>query len=228
MGLITAGISQDISLALAELGGARAFVETGTYHGETTRWAATHFKRVHTIERAEALHAEAARSLADCHNVRTHLGDSRLVLPGILHQLGSAPALFWLDGHWSGGLTAGEGDECPLLDELRLLQGRTGDIILIDDARFFLAAPPGRHDPRQWPTMVEIVHALPGHGTGVYLQVIDDVIFIVPREPALMQRLTEYARGRPRAFQEPTQPVAASQADVRGVGRGWRRVLGLR
>lgn len=69
MGLITAGIPQEISLALAELGTARVFVETGTFRGETTRWASAHFESVHTIERAEALHAEASQALAAFSNV---------------------------------------------------------------------------------------------------------------------------------------------------------------
>lgn len=49
--------------------------------------------------------------------------------------------VFWLDGHWSGGFTAGEADECPLLGELNSLCARTHDIVLIDDARFLNAAP---------------------------------------------------------------------------------------
>ena len=38
----------------------------------------------------------------------------------------------------------------PLLDELQCLSERCSDIILIDDARFFLSAPLPPHDPQQW------------------------------------------------------------------------------
>ncbi|MEN9728212.1 MAG: hypothetical protein RL434_2578 [Pseudomonadota bacterium] len=226
MGIVTP-FPVDISLRLARLSGTRQFVETGTYQGQTARWAADHFDCVHTIERSQTLHAAAAQALADRPNVQAHHGDSRIVLPEVVKGLQSEPALFYLDGHWSGGVTAGKGDECPLLEELRLLRDRSGDIILIDDARLFLSTPGGRLDPAQWPTMVEIVHALPGGGADVFMQIVDDVIFVVPRQEALMDCLTAYARERPRAWSVPTPVSPSHQQAVPIKASGWRRLLGL-
>ncbi len=226
MGIVTP-FPVEISLRLAHLSGARKFVETGTYQGQTACWAAEHFECVHTIERSATLHSAAAQALADCRNVQAHHGDSRVVLPEVLKSLQSEPALFYLDGHWSGGVTAGKGDECPLLEELRLLRDRSGDIILIDDARLFLSTPGGRLDPAQWPTMVEIVRALPGGGADVFMQIVDDVIFIVPRQEALVDCLTTYARERPRAWAAPTPVSNSPQQAVPAKASGWRRLLGL-
>jgi hypothetical protein len=64
------------------------------------------------------------------------LGDSCQVLPHVLHEL-QVPALFWLDAHWSGGVT-GRGDtQTPLIEELQLVLAHPvdGHVVLVDDAR---------------------------------------------------------------------------------------------
>jgi hypothetical protein len=157
MGLVSMGVPEKIALELAALNDSTVFVETGTFHGETTRWAASHFPVVHTIERSESLHAMHSGALSRLKGVTPHLGDSRDVLPNVVAEIGDRRAVHWLDGHWSGGETAGEGDECPVLAELACLSPRTDDIILIDDARLFLCAPPPPLDPSQWPTIGDIV-----------------------------------------------------------------------
>jgi hypothetical protein len=200
MGIVTMGIPQEITIELARINGSTTFVETGTYTGGTTRWASQHFDSVHTIERAENLYKKYGVPLSQLRGVTPHLGDSRRILPEILEALGDRTAVFWLDGHWSGGETAGEHDECPLLDELGCLSDRSADIILIDDARLFLCAPPLPHDPAQWPTIVEIVQALPASGRGHFVQVVDDVIFAVPKRDALTNCLVDYAQGRSNQF----------------------------
>jgi len=200
MGIVTMGVPREITLELAELNGSVAFVETGTYAGATTRWAAGHFGRVDTIERAEIFYDAYAPELRKLAGVTAHLGDSRRLLPEILRDLGDQTTVFWLDGHWSGGQTAGEGDECPLLGELACLSHRYEDIILIDDARLFLCAPPEPLEPAQWPTLPEVLAALPDSGRRHFVQVVDDVIFAVPRDDALKDCLTGYARRRSELF----------------------------
>src|SRR5262245_10604776 len=110
--------------------------------GGTTRWAASHFRTVHTIERDEALYKQYAGELSELPGVVPHLGDCRQVLPHILSTLSTKRAMFWLDGHWAGEHTAGKDDQCPIVDELNCLAERRDDIILIDDARLFLSKPP--------------------------------------------------------------------------------------
>lgn len=202
MGMVTKGIPQQIAIDLARTNSCTIFVETGTSRGNTTRWAANHFKTVHTIERAKSLYELYREKLAKIDGVTPHLGDSRDILPKIVDGIHGERAVFWLDGHWSGGETAGEDDECPLLDELACLSSRTGDIILIDDARLFLSAPPPPHKSSYWPTIVDIVNALPVSGKKQYVQIVDDVIFIVPNEDGPRHCLLAYAQRRSHEFWE--------------------------
>lgn len=195
MGIVTAGIPGGIVTALAKAAGATVFVETGTFRGATTRWAAGRFAEVHTIEREPALHAANQAALSALPGVQAHLGDSRAVLPGIVASLGAKRAVYWLDGHWSGAGTAGEDDPCPLLDELACLASRPQDIVLIDDARLFLGAPPLPHDPARWPGIAQVLASLPGAPRAL-VQVVDDVIFSMPDEPALRSLLLAWAQMR--------------------------------
>lgn len=196
MGIVTQGIPKDIVVELARLNGATVFVETGTFHGATARWASDYFDIVHTIERAEGLYTLHGKELAQVKHVTPHLGDSRDILPSIIRGIGDRRAVYWLDGHWSGGETAGESDECPLLDELACVSSRTEDIILIDDARYFLCAPPPPYNPSQWPTIPAILNALAGSARRSFVQIVDDVIFIVPNEDSLRRHLIDYAQRR--------------------------------
>jgi hypothetical protein len=169
-------------LRLAELVGASTFIETGTFHGERAKWAAEHFKTVHTIELGVKRYNVTKAWLGPrLPNVTFHRGDSRQVLLTINH----GPAAFWLDGHWSGDDTSGEHDQCPLLGELKYVSDQ--DIVLIDDARLFLQVPFPPHDVSQWPTLQEVIAAIPA---GMFVQVIGDVIFAVPEK--LREELTRW------------------------------------
>ncbi len=192
MGLVNSGIPKDIVLQLAELSGAAVFVETGTFQGATTRWAAEVFDCVHTIELSRNLYDSYHAELDALPGVQAHFGDSATVLPQIVENMDERPGLFWLDGHWSCGETAGEQQECPILAELQTLRSRPQDLILIDDARFFLCAPPRPHNPAHWPTLVEIIDVF--RDSPRFIQVIDDVIFIIPKDLPLQEALVEYAQ----------------------------------
>lgn len=115
--------------------GLKNFIETGTYLGDTTAALAPMFSHCVTIEIAPALHERACARLKRFENVRCVLGDSAVTLPEIIARIG-APALFWLDGHASGGETFGGGND-PLFSELRAIysSGMEGNVVLIDDAR---------------------------------------------------------------------------------------------
>jgi hypothetical protein len=200
MSSVLHGIPEAIVLRLAALRGIDALVETGTFTGRTTRWAAAHFATVFTIERCERLHLAHRDALRALPGVKALGGDSREVLPGILAELADRPAVFWLDGHWSGEGTAGQGDECPVLGELELLAGREGDLILIDDARFFLCTAPLPHDASQWPGLREIMAAFGKFRRPPFVQIFDDVIFAVPDETPLRDCLIDHARVRSELF----------------------------
>lgn len=196
MGLIYPGIPKDITVRLAQLAGASTFIETGTHHAQTTKWAAEFFKTVHTIEKAQVLYDMHADTLNGMPGVTAHLGDSSDFIPKIVGSLDESPAVYWLDGHWSGGETAGEDNECPLAEELAPLKTRPQDIILIDDARFFLSVPPEPHNPSHWPTITDIALALlpEDESKKRFVQIVDDVIFVVPKDGTLDQEVIRHGR----------------------------------
>lgn len=114
----------------------RVLVETGTCVGEMARKCSKHFKQIWTIELSETLAAEAARRLATRRNVRVVCGESSVLLPQILAAI-REPVVFWLDAHYSGGVTAKGATECPLERELQIIAEHTchDHVILIDDVR---------------------------------------------------------------------------------------------
>ena len=111
------------------------------------------------------------------------VADSREGLRRIVPQL-DGPALFWLDAHWCGTdetMTAGAEDQCPLIDELSIINASPYEhVILVDDARFFLAPPPPPNELRMWPDAAATIEALKAGRTDRYVGVIDDVFIRVP------------------------------------------------
>jgi hypothetical protein len=172
VGIVHQGLPPKLATAARRAVGARTLVETGTNVGNSAALAARLFERVVTIERDRTLHTTAQERHPDLPNVEWVLGDSRDVLP--LLDL-SEPTVFWLDGHWSAGDTAGEGDECPLLDELATIGPQHA--ILIDDARLFIQPPPPPHDPGQWPTLDQVMDALKDREVAIR----EDVVVALPR-----------------------------------------------
>lgn len=162
----------------------KTFVETGTYRGETTRWAATRFNHVSSIEIDAATFEIACATLADLENVELHLGDSRTCLPDIVAEIYD-PAAFWLDAHKGGGWF-GKGDDCPILDEIDIINTCPAPtLIMIDDARGFLSPPPPPFDWQAWPDLRTILNRA-CESPARFSVVFDDVILCVPfiwREP---------------------------------------------
>ena len=82
-------------------------VETGTYLGATTKYLATQFNKVHTIELDEGLFNEVEKSFKNNKNIKCHLGDSSTILrEKIIDELNNSEydkkVFFFLDAHWSG------------------------------------------------------------------------------------------------------------------------------
>ena len=159
------------------------FVETGTYEGYTAAWAAENFRRVLTIELSEHFHRQARerfQSSEKTKNIEFIFGDSRTQLARIIEEL-ERPAIFWLDAHWSGGATYGDDDQCPLIEELRVIRrSKFDNFIFIDDARLFTSPPPPPHLPEQWSGIAAIIETLRGEKSDCYIVIVEDVIIAVP------------------------------------------------
>ncbi len=185
----------------------RFFVETGTYYGDTARWASERFERVWTTEFSEDCYKGAIERNASLSNVSFLYGDSRSLLPKILAEL-PGDALFWLDAHYSGNETYGKADECPLLGEVAIInQSTRNNAIIIDDARFFLSPPQPFHPADQWPDISSVLGAL-NSVPDRYIVILEDIIVAVPQilkptvveycqEAAFRKREERIARGIP-------------------------------
>jgi hypothetical protein len=190
---LAAALRGDLSLERA--------VETGTYLGDGAQALAEVFDSVISIELSEELHRQASASLADNSHVRLICGDSRRELVTLARD--RIPTFYFLDGHWSGGNTAGKGSECPVLDEIAGIgDGHPDDCLVIDDARLFAAAPPPPHDPKEWPTLIEVFDAVREVRQSHHITMLGDFVIAVP------------ARARPLVDEY------AGQADDRGPAAG--------
>ncbi|CAB4943471.1 MAG: hypothetical protein F2812_16840 [Actinobacteria bacterium] len=115
-----------------------AFVETGTYRGDTLALVGKLVARAISIELDERLADLARKRFSRVPQVEIITGDSAQVLPGVVDDLSNV-ALFWLDGHFSDGVTALGDQVTPIEQELRtvLRPGGVDHIVLIDDERLF-------------------------------------------------------------------------------------------
>jgi len=180
MGLVQMGPPRELILQLAERYGLRDFIETGTYHGSTSVWAASHFDNVITIEYSQKIYEETVAKHGKIQNINFIFGDSRSVLKTIVPKL-SRPAIFWLDSHWSGGKTYGKNNECPLIEEIRVINmPKCAHFLFIDDARLFTSPPPRPHRIEQWPSIDEVIESLKSGNHKYYIVIVEDVIIAVP------------------------------------------------
>jgi hypothetical protein len=188
MGIVRMGVPTELVLHLTNLRKCETFVETGTYQGGTAVWAAKRFTRVITVENSRSLYEETRAKFKEIKNIEFRFGDSRTQMAAIVQDLKSS-AVFWLDSHWCGGNSYGADDQCPILDELRILnQSDIEHFILIDDARLFLVPPPLPNQAEQWPTITDIGSLLTSGKYERYTVIFEDVILSVPMhaKPALL------------------------------------------
>jgi len=147
-------------------------VETGTYLGDMVEAQRTHFKKIYSIELSQKLFSRAKRRFKDHSHITILQGDSGVVLNKLIGEF-TQPALFWLDGHYSGGITAKAEKECPVPEELEtILKSSLPHIILIDDARLF-------NGTQDYPTIEEIKNIIEKSGISYSLEVKDDIIRII-------------------------------------------------
>ncbi|MGL5080822.1 MAG: FkbM family methyltransferase [Microcoleaceae cyanobacterium] len=192
MGLVRWGPPTKIVDIFKENYHLKNFIETGTYHGETAWWASQRFQRVITIERSEIIYKHVQAKYSHIENIEFLEGDTRSQLDRIVPSLNS-PSLFWLDAHWSGGETYGEGDECPLLKEIEIInRSNCEHFIFIDDARFFTSPPVKPHKIEHWPDLTTVLNLLNSSASERYIVILDDVIIAVPHQAK--QILAQYCQ----------------------------------
>lgn len=145
-------------------------VETGTYLGDTIDACRHHFQKIHSIELDQKLAARATDRFQNDAKVKIHQGDSGQILRRILNDI-DEPCLFWLDAHYSAGITACGEKETPIEEELGVILDHShhDHVILIDDARLFL----GTHD---YPTIERLRRSLLDSRPNWTFELADDII----------------------------------------------------
>jgi hypothetical protein len=116
------------------------WVETGTYMGDTTSVLSKVAKMVYSIEPEPALFSKAEQRFSNTSNVKIIKGLSEDVFPKLLPTL-SGNVCFWLDGHYSAGITFKGPQETPIIDELtgigRNITQMGKVVVMVDDVRCF-------------------------------------------------------------------------------------------
>lgn len=159
-------------------------VETGTFEGATLANLQDCFKVLHSVELSPQYHQAAADRFSEIAHIKLHNGDSASVLRQLRDGLEIESVLYFLDAHWCVATdTAGETSQCPLLAELEAI-GKLNEksVVLIDDARLFLAAPLAPHETSQWPNFHQIVEKLFQIASEHELMVVNDVIAFFPKQ----------------------------------------------
>jgi len=85
------------------------------------------------------LYQNALRRFDRNNKIHLYCGDSGKMLNRIIEEIPSTHrVLFWLDGHYSAGITAKGDKDTPILSELdHVFSLLSEGVILIDDARCF-------------------------------------------------------------------------------------------
>ncbi len=133
------------------------WVETGTYLGDTTQLLSIHSKHVYSIEPDPILYEHAAKRFCKHRNVTILQGLSEDAFPQLLPTL-SGDLNFWLDGHYSAGLTFKGPALTPILyelDHIEKFQAQFSKIVvLVDDVRLFDWS---KHRSSGYPTIDSLV-----------------------------------------------------------------------
>jgi len=157
--------------------GVKTLVETGTYLGDTLYALAGNFETLYSIELSDHYHLLAKKRFRKMPWIHLLSGDSAKVLKEVVPTF-RAQAMFWLDGHYSGGLTAKGEKECPVFEELTAIFSSPFEhLIFIDDARLFV----GKND---YPTIDALRQFVSLKRASYSLSVENDCIRLLPARAA--------------------------------------------
>ncbi|MDN3584402.1 hypothetical protein [Mucilaginibacter flavus] len=149
------------------------FIETGTYMGDMVEAQKKNFKEIISIELGEKLYSDAVYRFKNDKHVKILQGDSGDILAKLCADI-DRPAIFWLDGHYSGGITAMGKKECPIFEELSAILSAKpfNHILLIDDARLFVGA-------NDYPTLEKLNDFITEYNLSAKIYTEYDIIHVI-------------------------------------------------
>jgi hypothetical protein len=149
------------------------FIESGTYLGDMIEVQKNKFAQLYSIEVVESLFKQAVLRFKQDKHIEILLGDSGKVLHELMPKIKQS-VIFWLDGHYSGGVTGMGELECPIFGELEAITNSLANphCILIDDARLFVGA-------NSYPTIQELDSFFKKKSIKFNMIVADDIIQIL-------------------------------------------------
>jgi hypothetical protein len=167
-------LKQKVLLEYARAYDLRVFVETGTFYGDMVAAMKPHFDEVYSIELSRELYESVRHRFKRDGHVRLVHGDSGRALGGIVPLI-RRPALFWLDGHFSAGVTARGDKDTPIYEELThiLAAEEFPHVAVIDDARCF-----GRDSG--YPTIRQLLDFIGARRPELTIEIQHDSIRITP------------------------------------------------
>lgn len=150
----------------------KILVETGTFYGDMVEAMKNTFDQIYSIELSGDLHEIVKYRFKGLKNIHLIQGDSGVEIANILEKI-DKPTLFWLDGHYSSGITAKGEKETPIFEELKHVLARTDikKVLVIDDARCFGV-------DKDYPSIEELKEYIKGKWPESSFQIKNDSIII--------------------------------------------------
>jgi len=150
----------------------KVFIESGTYLGDMVYAVRGVFEKIYSIELSEKLYERTKAKFLKYSHISILHGDSAKVIAEVLDQI-KEPCLFWLDGHYSGGITVKGELDTPISQELKHIFNHPikDHVILIDDARLFT----GEND---YPTIQQLRSFVLSQKLDREIEIKDDIIRI--------------------------------------------------
>ncbi|MCX6170069.1 MAG: glycosyltransferase [Ignavibacteriales bacterium] len=169
------------------------FVETGTFEGDTIENVRNLFGEIHSVELSEEYYKHVKNRFEKLGTVHLYLDSSEKFLKKVHPDLKEKSVLYWLDAHWCvADKTAGEKSQCPLIEELKSIESLNNkSLIIIDDARLFIAPPPSPHEITQWPDFNSIITLLSSLSRAHEVIILNDTIIYYPK--SVKEIVQEYA-----------------------------------
>jgi hypothetical protein len=154
--------------------GLKVFVETGTYYGDMVEAMKPYFSQIYSIELSNELYEKAKRRFAGDERIKIIHGNSGIELGKLIVSLDQS-ALFWLDAHYSAGVTARGEKDTPIYEELTHIFNSqySGHVVIIDDARCFGTDP-------AYPSIEELSDFIRARYPNAKIEVENDSIRIIP------------------------------------------------